>query len=203
MSDNDHQRMPSAALAGQLQDGSNDAATLLFDRFGPWLQKAVDHKIGARLRRRIDTDDILQSAFWSFFRRTTDGQYNFEHSGALCRMLLTIAENKIRKAADFHHRQRRDVDREQSMNHGDSPPMTDDRQWQQAAFELAETIDEIAEIVDGLEPRDAEFFRRKFFLGHSSGKIAAETGWSLATVKRVLRRVTDRVRAQVKTRLGE
>jgi len=196
--DDDHERQPSATLAEQLRDESGEAATLLFQRFGLWLQKAVDRKIGGRLRRRVDADDILQSAFWSFFRRTADGQYDFEHSGALCRMLLTIAENKIRKTAGFHRRARRDIEREQPG--AVETVKLSDRQWQRAARELADTIDEIACIVDSLDPRDAEFFRRRYFLGHSLGKIAADTGWSLATVKRVVSRVTARVRERVECR---
>ena len=143
----------------------------------------------------------MQSAFWSFFRRTADGQYDFEHSGALCRMLLKIAENKIHKAADHHRRLRRSIDCEQSMDAGQL--QLSDHDFQQAAHELAETIDEIAQIVDALEPRDAEFFRRKHFLGHSAGKIAAETGWSVATVKRVLNRVTERVKDRVRSRIQD
>ena len=194
-------RLSSTVLTGKLKDGDDVAATLLFQRFGPWLQKAVDQKIGGRLRRRVDADDILQSAFWSFFRRTADGQYDFEHSGALCRMLLKIAENKIRKAADHHRRLRRSIGREQCMDAGEL--QLSDQDFQQAAHELAETIDEIACIIDQLEPRDAEFFRRKHFLGHSAGRIAAETGWSLATVKRVLSRTTERVRERVNSRIQE
>lgn len=201
MLDEGTSRPPSAALTGKLQEGDDVAATLLFQRFGPWLQKAVDQKIGGRLRRRVDADDIMQSAFWSFFRRTADGQYDFEHSGALCRMLLKIAENKIRKAADHHRRLRRNVERERSMDSGEL--QLSDHDFQQAALDLAETIDEIACIVDELEPRDAEFFRRKHFLGHSAGKIAAETGWSVATVKRVLSRSTERVRQRVNSRIEE
>ncbi len=200
MSQQEDPRVPSSTLTDKLKEGDDAAATLLFQRFGPWLQKAVDRKIGARLRRRVDTDDIMQSAFWSFFRRTSDGQYAFEHSGALCRMLLKIAENKIRKAADYHHRQRRDVDRELAADAAEL--QISDRQWQDAALQLADSIDEIAGIIDELEPRDAEFFRLKHFQGHSIGKIAAETGWSVATVKRVLNRVTQRVRQRVESRIS-
>ncbi len=199
MSDDDQQRQPSAVLAEQLGEGNEEAASLLYQRFGPWLQQAVDRKIGSRLRRRIDAEDIMQSAFWSFLRRTADGQYDFEHSGALCRMLLTIAENKIRKAADFHQRERRCVDREHGSNI--DVLQLDDHDWQRAASDLADTIDEIAHIVDALDPRDAEFFRRRYFLGHSAGRISAETGWSLATVKRVLNYTAARVRQRVEGRL--
>ena len=185
-------------LVDKVRNGDELAAEALFQRFGPWLQQAIDRKIGGRLRCRVDAEDIMQSAFWSFFRRTAEGQYEYDHSGALCRLLLTIAENKIRKKIDYHTRQRRDVRREAAVSPADLE--ISDGAWEATAEDLAATIDEVAHIVDQLPARDAEFFRQRYFLGHSAGQIAAETGWSLATVKRVLKRVTSRVREQIDDR---
>jgi len=188
----DENRKPSSTeLASRLRAGDNGAADALVERFEPWLRRIVERKIGPRLRRRVDAEDIMQSAFWSFCRRTSDGQYEFEHSGALCRLLLTITDNKIRRVGTHHMRQCRSVAREDTVDVANLE-LSDDR-WQEEASDL---IEDVAYIVDQLAPRDAEFFRRRYFLGHSAGQISAETGWSLATVKRVLKRTVEDIRAR-------
>jgi hypothetical protein len=88
--------------------GDDEAARFIFQRFRPRLLGEIERRIGTYLGRRLDQEDILQSAFCSFFRRAKDGQYQFDHFNALCQPLLTIAENKTRAAANLTHDARRD-----------------------------------------------------------------------------------------------
>ena len=194
MTDDGNSSTSGPALAGRMRAGDNEAANAVVEWFGPWLRRAVDRKIGARLRRRVDADDILQSAFWSFIWRTSDGQYNFDHTGALCQMLLRIAENKIRKAAERHTRECRDFRQEVYIDFDTVAHELTDGEWERTARDVADVIDVAAEVIDRLEPRDAEFFRRRYILGESASQISIETGWSLTTVKRVLKGSVDEIR---------
>jgi RNA polymerase sigma factor (sigma-70 family) len=162
----------------------DEAARLLVERLRPRLLREIDRQVGNYLRRRIDQEDILQSTFCSFFRRARDGQYQFDHSMALCRMLQTIAENKIRKAAVFHTRHCRDV-RQESGTAVDELELGDGV-WQQEQTQVQAMIERIGLVVDRLPQRDAEFFRRRYVEGHTVGKISVDTGWSVSTVRRVL-----------------
>jgi RNA polymerase sigma-70 factor (ECF subfamily) len=61
-----------------------------------------------RLRRLIESVDICQSVFASFFVRTALGQYQLERPDQLLRLLATIARNKLARHANREHRDRRD-----------------------------------------------------------------------------------------------
>jgi len=54
-------------------------------------------RISARLRRRLDAEDVVQSAMGSFFRRANDGAYELARTDDLWPLLATITINKLRK----------------------------------------------------------------------------------------------------------
>ncbi len=175
----------------------DEAARIVVERFRPRLLREIERRIGAYLARRLDKEDILQSAFCSFFRRAKDGQYQFDHSNALCLLLLTIAENKIRRAAAYHTRLCRDVRREAGVTVAELD--LSDRVAEQELACVEDIVERIAEIVDGLPARDAEFFRRRYMENHTIGQISADTNWSVTTVKRVLKETRERVRDRVES----
>jgi RNA polymerase sigma-70 factor (ECF subfamily) len=56
----------------------------------------------------IESVDICQSVFASFFVRTALGQYDLETPDQLLRLLATIARNKLARQANREHAARRD-----------------------------------------------------------------------------------------------
>jgi RNA polymerase sigma-70 factor (ECF subfamily) len=62
----------------------------------------------SRLRRLIESVDICQSVFASFFVRTALGQYDLERPDQLLRLLVTIARNKLACHANRERADRRD-----------------------------------------------------------------------------------------------
>nr|WP_261360676.1 sigma-70 family RNA polymerase sigma factor [Aeoliella straminimaris] len=180
-----------------IENGDHDAVAVLMERFGPWLEKAIDRKIGAKLSRRIDAEDIVQSTFWSFVKRTSNSEYQFEHTGALCRLLLTIADNKLQRTIRKEFAQKRDIRREATRDAA-SVDLADDI-WRRTADDLADAVDEVAAVVDEFSDRDAEIFRRHYFLGKSTAQISTELGWSLATVKRRLKWAVAEIRGRLQT----
>jgi len=95
-------------IVGRWQAGDQAAAEELFQRFSQRLWELAAAQLGRQLERRVDADDILQSVFRTFFRRSSEGQYSFDHSGALWQMLVRITLNKIRKQAARHRAGKRD-----------------------------------------------------------------------------------------------
>lgn len=184
-------------IVHQIEKGDCDAVAVLMARFGPWLEKAIAQKIGTNLQRRIDAEDIMQSTFWSFVKRTSNREYQFKHTGALCRLLLTIAENKIRREVRKAHAQIRRMDREIDL--GKLLDTLSDSKKRTIARNLAEAVDEIAIVVDQLSDRDAEIFRRRYFQNESAAQISAELGWSLATIKRRLKWAIEEIRRRIES----
>jgi RNA polymerase sigma factor (sigma-70 family) len=76
-----------------------------------------------RVRRRVDPEDVVQSVYRTFFRRLNDGQFAFEDSHDVWRLLAAMTYRKARNASKFHQRDRRDVRRDQPLaEEADQPP---------------------------------------------------------------------------------
>lgn len=63
------------ALIARLRSGDDDAAHQVVDRFAGLLFGLAQKHLDRRLRHRAEPDDVLQSAFKSFFWRHADGQF--------------------------------------------------------------------------------------------------------------------------------
>lgn len=96
--------------------GSVEAMNVLFARYGERLHALVRLRLGANLRRRLDSRDIVQVTLLKAFQ----GFDRFEGSGSASLMawLGRIAHDEICDQADFHGRKRRDLDRETGIGSG-------------------------------------------------------------------------------------
>jgi DNA-directed RNA polymerase specialized sigma24 family protein len=102
---------PEAAkdLVQRWRAGDEAAAGELHRRYAQRLWRLADRHMGQLLSRRVDPDDIVQSALGSFFRRTAQGEYSISHSGALWQLLVRITVNKARQQGERHRAAKRDV----------------------------------------------------------------------------------------------
>jgi hypothetical protein len=57
-------------LLSQCHNGSEEAAAILCRRFSRQLLRLAEQNIGAKLKSRLDPEDITQTVFRTFFRRT-------------------------------------------------------------------------------------------------------------------------------------
>lgn len=65
-----------------------------------------------RLAARIDAEDVVQSAYRSFFRRASGGDYELQRGGDLWRLLVRIVLHKLLKQVEHHTAAKRSVRRE-------------------------------------------------------------------------------------------
>lgn len=104
----------SVFLLERFQAGDEAAATALFERFSSRLAALVQNRLSKKLARRLDAEDIVLSAYRSFFVRARDGQFAVSDTGDLWRLLAQITLNKLCRSADWHSAAKRDFAREQS-----------------------------------------------------------------------------------------
>jgi len=71
----------AAELLKMLRGGSDYAAETIFHRYVGRLIAVSRKRLSAKLKQRIDEEDIVQSAFRSFFHRAQQGQYELEDGG--------------------------------------------------------------------------------------------------------------------------
>jgi RNA polymerase sigma-70 factor (ECF subfamily) len=102
----------SVELWRRYTSGEGDAAEAIYVRYADELLALARRRISQRLGRRVDAEDIAQSAWRSFFVRGRNGAFRIERSGDLWRLLATITMKKVLGQAEFHRSQRRDIHRE-------------------------------------------------------------------------------------------
>jgi DNA-directed RNA polymerase specialized sigma24 family protein len=99
------------AEAAQVRHGS---AEQIWRRYSERLLKLARRHLRAGVRRRADEEDVLQSAFKSFFLRQQRGDFQLHDRDDLWSVLLMITLRKVRNAGKREQRQRRDYRREQA-----------------------------------------------------------------------------------------
>src|SRR6202051_241453 len=84
------------SLILRVRAGDDAAAAEVVRRYEPAIRRAVRVRLrDPRLRRLIESVDICQSVFASFFVRTALGQYDLESPDQLLKLLAAIARNKL------------------------------------------------------------------------------------------------------------
>lgn len=177
---------PEVTLAwlGQLADGKPDAVEQFWERYGDSLQRVAERQIASWLRRRVDPEDVVQSACRTFFRRASAGDFSLATKDDLWRLLLTITLNKVRMQARFHTRDRRSISKEQAIS--DNPA------WQPAEWDHAiEQVDLRDMLEKAFSEHDDERQRvlQMWLESHTQAEIAATIGCSERTVRRIQERI--------------
>ncbi len=176
----------------RVRAGDEHAANELVERYGPAMRRAVRVRLrDARLRRLLESIDICQSVFASFFLRAALGQYDIESPDQLLRLLSTIARNKVVNQA----RRERAVCRDEGrLNRA---AMVEDCEASEAGpsrqIEARELLEEAR---SRLSVDERRLFERRA-QGASWAEIAAELGGSPDALRIRLARGVARVGKQL------
>ena len=85
-------------LVRRAQGGDVDSMNRLLQRYTAPVRRAVRAKMGARLRARLETDDIVQPALAKAFQLFN--RFEMRQESSLRHWLIRIAFNQLRDAAD-------------------------------------------------------------------------------------------------------
>jgi len=84
----------------------------LFERYAHRLVALASARLDARLRSKVDAEDVVQSALRTFCRRAAKGELRTTHEGGLWALLVRITLCKCHAQADHFFAACRDVRRE-------------------------------------------------------------------------------------------
>src|SRR5262245_66061007 len=98
----------------RLRARDDDAAREIFGRFSRQLIALARRQFGAALRHRVDPEEVVQSAYKSFFARYGDGNLEVGTWNGLWGLLTVITVRKRSDRVRYHRAECRDVDREAS-----------------------------------------------------------------------------------------
>lgn len=171
-----------------------DDARAVFERFTRRLVGLARGHLDVRLHHKIDPEDVVQSAYKSFFLRYGEGALAAEGWDGLWGLLTTITLRKCADRVRYHRAERRDIKREAS-----APADADVVEpWRDAigreptpeeAAVLAETVERLLSGLDQYERPIVELSLQ----GYSTQEISEQLG----RAERSVRRLRERVRKQL------
>jgi RNA polymerase sigma-70 factor (ECF subfamily) len=180
----------SAKLLADFLEGKSDAPTRIFDKYVARLIALAKSRLSPLLQARVDPEDIVQSAYRSFFRKAGNQEFSLKRSGDLWRILAAFTLNKARKRIDRETAEKRDPRRE--------TPLLDVIEHDPDSEEATILIEQLTSFMEGLKPRDRRIFELRLrgepvdaiaaaLAGPESGSARTSKTISTATVRRVLR----------------
>jgi RNA polymerase sigma-70 factor (ECF subfamily) len=190
---------PLADLLEGLRAGDERAAREIVDRFGDRLVSVARSRLDRLLLRKIDPEDVVQSACRSALMRLSDGRLTATDWNSLWRLLVCITVNKCSSQAEFFRAARRDVHREVDFVPHDDDSAAD---WQPAddepspaeAIMLVETVEQLLDSFR--DPKHREIVQLR--LQHYS---PVEIAWEVEVSQRTVHRVLERVKVILRKRL--
>jgi RNA polymerase sigma-70 factor (ECF subfamily) len=179
------------------REGDQDAAGELFRRYADRLLALARSRLSQWLTRHIDPEDVVQSAYRSFFTGARAGRYALERSGDLWRLLVAITVHKLQHQVERHTAGKRSVARLCSID-GDGSLLGLPAQMLArgpSPAEAAALADTLERLITGLEPLQVRMIELRLE-GHSLQEIAVAVQRSERTVRRVLDRVKEWLRQE-------
>jgi RNA polymerase sigma-70 factor (ECF subfamily) len=182
----------------RLRARDGDAARELFRRFTGQLIILARRRLDGPLRHKVDSEDVVQSTYKSFFRRYDEGDLDFVNWNSLWGLLTLITLRKCADRVAYHQAERRDAAREVSAPPGSEAgaPVSDALGREPTPHEaamLAETVERLLADLDGDERPIIELSLQ----GHSTQEISEQLNVPERTVRRVRERIRHRLeRAQ-------
>ncbi len=172
----------SVLLLERFREGNEQSATELFRRFAARLESLVQSRLSKKLARRVDAEDVVLSAYRSFFVRARAGRFEVDEPGDLWRLLAQITLNKLYRSAEWNSAARRTQDREQ----GNAADLGDQAIDATASHELAVMVaDQLEHLMSQLTEATSHVLELRL-QGHDVDEIAALVGRSPRTVRRQL-----------------
>lgn len=151
------------------------------ERYTVRLLQVARQQLPERLRGRLDAEDILQSVFRSFFGRLRHGEFSFEDSHDLWRLLTVMTYHKVQNTIRHHQRGRRDVRREQAGTR-DKTALAERSPGPEDVVILRECLEHLFEDL----PEEYRTIVTLRLQGDAIEEIAKKVSYSKRTVLRVL-----------------
>jgi RNA polymerase sigma-70 factor (ECF subfamily) len=172
-----------AEFLARLHSKDDAAAQELFGRFTHQLIALALRHIGAALRHKVEPEDVVQSAYKSFFFRYGAGKLDLVNWNSLWGLLTLITVRKCAERAAYHRAACRDAAREVSPPRGDEAAP-----WREPfgreptpleALVLSETVEQLFAGVDEEERPILELSLQ----GYTTREISERVGRAERTVR--------------------
>lgn len=173
-----------------VRDGRPEAVQEFCDRYAGPLLRLAERNLNEKLRRRVDPEDVVQSAFRTVFRRLQGGEFNFETDDDLWQLLCAVTLNKSRRQVRRHGQQKRALDQEVYLHGAAEPGVVAS---QPTPTEAAILIDLVEHLVNTAVDEEEKTIILLKLDELSNQEIAHQMQRSERTVRRILARLHSRI----------
>jgi len=182
-------------LIAAFKAGDESAARELFDKYCEQLMRLAKKRIGQRMTSRVDPEDVLQSAFRTFFTHVRNDDFSFEQADDLFKLLVRLTVHKTLRQIAYHRAAKRNPELE--VGHGsDAHELLQQIASESPSPEVeVALVDEFERFVGQLPPVDREVLGLKL-QGFTTVEIAEKLGSYDRKIRRILERVQDLARGQ-------
>ena len=184
-----------SALMDRLKSGEDEAARAVFERYAARLVGLARQSLNSRLQRKVDPEDVVQSAYKSFFLRQRQSDWAIDGWDGLWGLLTLITLRKCADRAEYYGAEKRDLGRELPSTTTDSGTfLTDlalDREPRpDEAMLLTETVQALFQDIDDPDERT---ILELSLQGYSAAEICEQTGRAERSVRRFRERAKKRL----------
>ena len=179
----------SKELLEQIRLGDDWAAAELMDHYADRLIALARTRLSSKLARRLDPEDVVQSACRSFFRNAQAGRYEVRDSDDLWRLLAAITVHKAQRQGKRHSAAKRALSTEESSDwDGIMQVISPEAISRDPTPEEATTLlEETQAMMAGLSPLHRQIVEMSL-QGHEVPATAKEIKCSERTVQRAIER---------------
>jgi RNA polymerase sigma-70 factor (ECF subfamily) len=179
-----------AEFLSRLQARDDAAAQELFGRFTHQLIALARRHIAGGLRHKVDAEDVVQSAYKSFFFRYGTGKLDLLSWNSLWGLLALIAVRKCADRAAYHGAECRDAAREVSQPRGDeSAPRLEPFGREPTPLEAATLSETVEQLLAAFDEDDRPILELSL-----QGYTTREIGERLGRAERTVRLLREGVR---------
>ena len=177
----------------RLRDGDDAAARELFGRFAHQLIALTLRHIDAGLRHKVDPEDVVQSAFKSFFARYGDGNLDDVNGNSLWGLLTLITVRKCAERAAYHRAACRDAAREASPpREEETAPWLEPFGREPTPLEAAVLSETVAQLFAALDEQERPVLELSL-QGYTTREISERLGRAERTVRLLREGIRDRL----------
>jgi RNA polymerase sigma-70 factor (ECF subfamily) len=172
-----------ADFLDRLQAHDGGAARELFDRFTHQLVALALRHIGGALRHKVEPEDVVQSAYKSFFVRYSAGDLDVANWNSLWGLLALITVRKCAERAAYHRAGRRDAAREVAPPRGEAAgPWADPLGREPTPLEAAVLTETVEQLLSALD-QDERPVLELSLQGYTTREISERLGRAERTVR--------------------
>jgi RNA polymerase sigma-70 factor (ECF subfamily) len=177
---------PLDELLAKLAAGDAEAAGRIFLAYEPYLRKVIRRQLPAALRSKLDSVDVMQSAWGDLLEGLRQANWHFHSPAQLQAFLVRVMRNRL---IDRLREYRRPMEHERPLGDFESPEQL--ASSRPSPHDVAAADDLWQRLLDLCPPEHHEVLRLKRE-GASAAEIAERTGLHEGSVRRLLRQLAGR-----------